>query len=448
MQFSLALIIAIVFFTGCAGPSRDVLLTDQRTSPGRELTAFAPPEKPSEGQALPIPAPLAGALTLEQALSAGLMHSPELAAFSWEVRGAEARELQAGLLPNPEISTEVENFGGSREMSGFKSAEATVQISQVLELGGKRTSRKRFAERDKNLAGRDYEIKRLDVFAGITSKFWEVLAAQERLHIAESLFKLAGQTYAVAAEKVAVGKAPPVEEVQAGIALATTELEFNKTKNDLEAARSRLAASCGIAAPLFERAEGSLEALDRIPGLENLSALLPESPDMDRWKAEVEKRRAEIQLKDAGAVPDVTLSAGPRYFNENHNKAFVVGFSVPVPLFNRNQGDRREARCSLSKAEEDQRAAALKARADLAQAYQECSLSFSMAATLRDKVLPGAHRAFESAQEGYRQGKFNYLMVLDAQRTLFELKRQHIDALAEYHTAKTALERLTGQKIK
>ena len=135
----------------------------------------------------------AGALTLQQALAAGLMHSPELASFSWDVRAAEARELQAGLLPNPELSTEVENFGGNNEMQGFKSAETTVQISQLFETGGKRGYRKRTAELEKNLAGWEYEIKRLDVFEKISTSFWEVLAAQEREAIAESLFKLAEQ---------------------------------------------------------------------------------------------------------------------------------------------------------------------------------------------------------------------------------------------------------------
>ena len=61
--------------------------------------------------------------------------------------------------------------------------------------------------------------------------------------------------------------------------------------------------------------------------------------------------------------------------------------------------------------------------------------------------FPEAVQAFEAAQEGYRQGKFSYLMVLDAQRTLFELKQQYIDTLADYHTSRAALERLVGQSI-
>ena len=169
------------------------------------------------------------------------MYSPELAAFAWDVRAAEARELQAGLLPNPELEAEVENFGGNNELQGFKSAETTVQISQMFELGGKRGYRKRTAELEKNLAGWDYEIKRLDVFETITAAFWTVLAAQERTAIAESLFKLAEQTCSSVAEQVAVGKAPALEAVQANIARNNALLQFNKATSDLQSARGRLA---------------------------------------------------------------------------------------------------------------------------------------------------------------------------------------------------------------
>ena len=434
-------------FSGCAAQTQDVFLTDQRKL-GREFATFVPQEKsPDNKISQTIPPQPAGVLSLQQALAAGLMHNPELAAFSWDVRAAEARELQAGLLPNPELSTEVENFGGNKEMHGFKSAETTVQVSQLFETGGKRGYRKRSAELEKNLAGWEYEIKRLDVFGKISAAFWEVLASQERGAIAESLFKLAEQTYSTAAEKVAVGKAPPVEEVQASIALTTTELQFKKTKSDLQSSRSRLAAAMGIPTPTFEKAEGQFDALEPLPGLDKLQAALAESPEMLRWKAGLEKRKADVKLKDAGALPDITLSAGPRYFNDTDDKAFVVGLSVPIPLFNQNQGERQEARCNAAKAEEEQKAGLIKIRSDLNQTYQSCSSAFELAAALRDRSIVGATQAFEAAQEGYRQGKFNYLMVLDAQRTLFELKQQYVDTLADYHTNRVTLERLVGQPI-
>ena len=430
----------------CFAQTGDVFLTDQRKL-GREFTTYVPSENFADNQTLPVPSQPAGVLTLRQALAEGLMYSPGLAAFAWDVRAAEARELQAGLLPNPELEAEVENFGGNNELQSFKSAETTVQISQMFELGGKRGHRTRTAELEKNLAGWDYEIKRLDVFETITAAFWKVLAAQERVAIAEALFKLAEQTFSSVAEQVAVGKAPALEAVQANIAKTTALLQFNKATSDLQSARGRLASAIGSSAPVFEKAAGDFEPIAPLPELEKLQAALAESPDMLRWKTELEKRKAEIKLKDAGALPDITLSAGPRYFNDNNDKALVAGLSVPIPLFNRNQGERQEARCNFAKAEEEHKAGSLQQRSDLTQTYQNCSAAFALAAALRDTSVPGAVQAFEAAQEGYRQGKFGYLVVLDAQRTLFELKQQYIETLADYHAGRTALERLVGQSI-
>jgi len=394
-----------------------------------------------------IPAQNAGVLTLQQAHADGLMYSPELASFAWDVRAAEARELQAGLLPNPELSTEVENFGGNNDKQSFRSAETTVVISQLFELGGKRGYRKRAAELEKNLAGREYEINRLAVFEEISAAFWNVLAAQERVAIAESLFKLAQQTHSEVAEKVAAGKAPTVEAVQANIALTTSELECRKTKSDLKSSRSRLDYAIGKPTTGFAKAEGSFEDLIVLPELDTLQAALAESPEMLRWKTELEQRKAEVKLTDAGAIPDITISAGPRYYNENDDKALVAGFSIPIPLFNRNQGERQEARCNAAKAEEDQKAARRKIRTDLDQTYQSCASASALAAAFRDKAIPGAQQAFEVTRKGYWQGKFSYLMVLDAQRTLFELKQQYVDTLEDYHVNRVAIERLTGQSI-
>lgn len=118
-------VIGCAVFSVCAAQSQDAFLTDQRKL-GREFTTYVPSEKFADNQTSSGPAASAGALTLQHALADGLMHSPELAAFAWDVRAAEARELQAGLLPNPELEAEVENFAGNNELQSFRSAETTV----------------------------------------------------------------------------------------------------------------------------------------------------------------------------------------------------------------------------------------------------------------------------------------------------------------------------------
>jgi cobalt-zinc-cadmium efflux system outer membrane protein len=83
----------------------------------------------------------------------------------------------------------------------------------------------------------------------------------------------------------------------------------------------------------------------------------------------------------------------------------------------------------------------------LASSYQELSNAFTEATELKSKVLDGAQDVFDASAEGYREGKLDYLNVLDAQRTLFEAKERYIEALSAYHKARADVERLIGQRI-
>jgi cobalt-zinc-cadmium efflux system outer membrane protein len=408
------------------------------------LIGFGDASYGSENPAIENPT---GPLSLPQALSLGLLQNPKLSAFSWEIRSAEARAIQAGLFPNPEIETSVENFGGQNDQSGFKAAETTVQVSQTIELGGKRLKRKQAAFLETKLAAWDFESKRLDVFADISAAFWDVLAAQESLSISRELARLSEETHTAVVERVRSGKVPPIEALQADVSLTTARIEREQAGYILEAARKRLAAAWGSADPKFEAVTGEMASITPVPALSELTTGIATNPDVARWTTEIETQSAKVTLQDAEAIPDVTIGAGPRYSNENNDTAFVMALSVPIPIFNRNQGQRQEARHNLSKAKEEQRAAILKAQTALGQAYQELSAAFLSASSFGEVAVPAAETVYKSSLEGYREGKFGYPFVLEAQRTFFEVRRQHILSLEEYHKARTTIERLTGQPL-
>lgn len=386
-----------------------------------------------------------GPLSLKKALSLGVLQNPELTAFSWEIRSAETRAAQAGLSPNPEIEISVENFGGKNDQAGFKGAETTLQVNQTIELGGKRLKRKEAAKPETELAAWDYESKRLDLYAEISTAFWNVFAAQEHLGIIRELARLSDETYTAVVERVKAGKVPPVESVQAEIFLTTARIELEQARHSLEAARKRLAATWGSTNPAFETVTGRMEITDPLPPLQEFEKGIAKNPDVARWSTEIANKSAGIVLKDAEAIPDLTIGAGSRYSHETEETALVMAISLPIPIFNRNQGEREEARHGLSKAKEEKRAAEFKALTALGQAYQELSAAFLSASSLRKVAVPAAETAFKSTFEGYREGKFSYPLVLEAQRTLFEVRRQHLLALEAYHQARATIERLTGQ---
>lgn len=386
-----------------------------------------------------------GDIVLRDALSLALQYNPELAAFSIEVRVAEARTLQAGLRPNPEVNIAVEHFAGSGTLRSFDGAETTIQIGQLIELGGKRPKRARVASLERDLAGWDYEAKRADVLAETSKSFVDVLAAQERVALTQELLHLAEQTFDTVSARVKAGKVSPVEETKAGVALSNSRIEHARAQRSLEAARKKLVAAWGSGVPAFERAVGPLDRVSPIPAADRLAQEISGNPDIARWATEKEQRRTAAALQDAIRIPDLTLAAGVRDYRVSGDSAFVAGASIPLPLFNRNQGGILESQRRLAKAERESAAAETRVRAALAETYQALSTAVSEIDALKTTVIPGAQSAFEAASEGYRQGKFGYLDVLDAQRTLFEARERYVTSLTTYHKAVADMERAIGK---
>lgn len=439
-----ALVLALA---GCVPPDIQAVWPEPRPL-GKDIPAYRPlPQPPDEARPARQVREPTGVVTLPQAQALALLHNPKLAAFAWEVRAGEARTLQAGLPPNPEFGLEVEDFAGSGEVRGFQGTEITVRLSQVIELASKRLKRARVAALERDLVAWDYEATRVDVLTQVTQAFVEVLSAQERLALNEELVRLAEQVLATAAERVKAGKVSPVEETKASVALSTSRIALQRSQRELEAARKRLGATWDSTTIAFERAEGTLDALAAIPPGERFVERIAQNPDIARWVTEMAQRQAAVELEAARRIPDPTVGGGVRHFRATGDNALFMDFSMPLPIFDRNQGGFLEARYKRAKAEEERRAAAVQVRAALADAYATLSSAFAEATGLKNEVVPGAQHAFEVASEGYRQGKFGFLDVLDAQRTLSEARGQYIEALTAYHKAVAEVERLIGAPL-
>jgi len=361
------------------------------SAPRRPALAGAPAESAAHNPT--------GVLTLRQSLALALQHSPDLAAFSWEVRIREAQVLQAGQFPNPEFDLELENFGGSGESRGFDRAETTVQLGQLIELAGKRLKRRRVAALERDLAGWDYEIRRLEVFTEVVQAFVNVNVGQERLSLADELLLLAEESLASVAKQVKAGGTSPVEETRAEVAASTARVERRRAVAELAVVRSRLVATWGSIHAIFDRVEGDLYTLQTPPPFEVLVARVTQNPDLARWIQEVELREAVVTLEEAQKIPDVTAGGGIRHFSESNDAALVFGVSVPLPLFDRNQGAREASRRAVIKARHERRAAEVRVGAAVDVAYRELRASFEEVVALRDQGrggVPGCARGLSA----------------------------------------------------
>lgn len=430
----------IVTFPGCVQSPFDPTPPESRPLM-RDLPRYSAPIDPSgpSSQALG-EAVTSGDLALRDALAAALLHNPRLHATAWGPRIKEANRLQAGLPPNPEAGIEFENFAGSGELSGTDALETTISLSQLIELGGKRNFRVQAAEDAWQVSALDYETLRLAVLTETAARFVRVLEIQHRVEFAERARDLAEESRRVINRRVQAGDVSPIDEIKARLESESARISADRLKRDLSAARRELSAMWDEDEPAFTVALGTLEELSPVPSLSDLAIRVKSHPEVQRWIAEAERRAATVDLERAQTVPDVNAGLGVRYMNDINDTALVGSVSVPLPLFDKNQGGILAARLRAAQAIDEGRASRRELLTRLNREYSRLVAAYHEVKAIDSAILPAARDAYKATRRAYDEGKIPYLSVLDAQRTLFETEAQRLETLAEYHTALVQVE--------
>lgn len=386
-------------------------------------------------------------ITLKAALSRALLGNPRLKAASLEIRAREARALQESLPPNPELGFSVEEFAGSGPLAGTDAAESTIELSQVVELGGKREKRAAFGSLETGLAEWDYEETRLQVLSQTASAFVDVVAAQERLHLAAEILGLAERRSEAVSQRVAAGKVRPLDESRALVALSASRMAVQTAQGALRTAQIRLSSMWGTDSAWNGKVEGDLYALG--PAMDGLCEreYVPNIPRVARWETELAHRDAAVELERSRAVPDVTLSGGIKRFEETDDYAFVFGVSIPLPLMDRNKGSIQEAAARREKAEQERRASEISVRVALADVLEKLARFRDQCVMLEQTVIPAAQLAVDAARKELEQGKSGLLDMLDAHQALLDVKMDHVEAVARYQKSRAEAEGLMGDSI-
>ncbi|WP_040787401.1 TolC family protein [Massilia niastensis] len=375
------------------------------------------------------------ALTPGAAVERALRLHPEIRAAGHELAAQDGALTQAGALPNPELELLREGKDGPNRSS-------TVQLSIPLELGGKRSARVHAARRGQEVAALELDAIRARIRAETLAAFHELVAARERSRLAGELAALARQATGAAGKRVVAGKASPVEETRARVAEAGFRIDALQADRELERARIRLAALAGGDPQRIEVIDlGALEPPGLVP-LPTLLARLEQAPGLRRARAQLGQREALVEVERARRIPDVNVVLGTK--REDERRQAVVGLSVPLPLFNRNQGGLLESLRRSDKARDEVQAEDVRLRAELSDAHARLAAALRETDLIRTDILPGAESAYRATSRGFELGKFSFLEVLDAQRTLFQSKNQYLLAIAESHRASAEIERIIG----
>lgn len=383
------------------------------------------------------------ALTMESAIERALQSDPGIRAATAGVDAARGGMRQARVRPNPELSAEVENFNGQGDLRGFSGAETTFSLSQEIELGGRRSARIRLADRELHGAELDQVLRGLDLARDVQTAYFEALAAQELVVISQERVATAEALNSSVARRVAAARDPLMAGARAEAGLSEARIALTRAQAEAATARARLASYFG-----GDDGFGLIPADFALPRARDHEHAAPgdTNPDIARLAAERDRLGAALSVERSLSWQNPALSFGYRRFEDRNGEgALVAGVSIPLGVFDRNQGSIARARAEQRRADLELEAGRRTLSREYAALERAIATDAAAVQSTEEDVIPQAERALSLAQEGYNRGAFSYLDVLEAQRSLSDARQSRVEALRSFHTNEAALDRLTAR---
>lgn len=377
---------------------------------------------------------------LSEATALTLQANPDLAVA---MRGREiesAQQLQAASRPNPTLSGQVQDLRSQNRVT-------TIAISQQLETAGKRDKRIVAAGAAFDIAEADIHIAQAEISAKTYAAFYQVLAAQQAQKLAQELLEIATTTKDTTTKRVLAGKISPAEETKAKVAEASLKIDLANANQQLDISKQRLAS-------LWSKSEGQtdyivvgdLENLKELPNESELIAQLADSPRLKKAALAIKEKQAISNIELSKQTPDVTVSLGAQRNEELGGiTQAMIGLYIPIPVFDKNQGNLLSAKAREYQSIDEKTALENQLQTELKDAYSRRQLQVEASNMYKQDILQGAQSAYEAARKGFEFGKFSFLEVLDAQRTLFQAKMQFIQTLTMAHLAEADIQRILGR---
>jgi len=383
-------------------------------------------------------------MTLKEAIVEAIEFSPRLKSSKAKLEAAKGTEVQTGYWPNPELTLEAENVAGSGQYSGTDSAEFTIGLNQKIEVGGKRHSRKNAAKALRKAASLALLVERLNIERDVHIAYANVLADTEALELAIEQEKLAKEVLDTVSKRVGAAREPEIQKNKAEVAYVTNVVSRENIQRRLRVSEKNLSQLLGKDSLAVSLEHSHFFELKAPTAIEYYIEKLQKAPEIIIASYIEQEKKSLFCYEKAQSIPDPSLNAGARYFRESGDQALIFGVSIPLPVLNTNQGNITKAKAEHSQAISDSYQTKLKLEKSLRERWQEWQDAFLEATSLSKRILPAAQHAFDLAWQGYDKGKFPYLDVLDAQRTLSEARDRYYKSLKNYHASLASVERIVG----
>jgi outer membrane protein, heavy metal efflux system len=392
--------------------------------------------------------PVISQLSLDEAIRLALAQNPDLRASVARVDAAAGRAWQAKRWPNPDLELNAEDWPVSHG-HGFSDAKQTLGISQVLPFPGKKSLDRKIGGANVKLSEAEVLLHQTELIRNVKASYFRVLASERSIAVSSQLVSVAEASASTARKRVDAGASPYQEQLRAEVQLEQARTELAEVQRELAMARQLLATLLGrpdtqdarLTGNLVEVPDAALLSVNPTDFIAGHPSAKAAQANLDR--AQLESRRARLE-----PYPDVKVSVAGGRIGETDESIIELGFSVPVPIIDHAKGKKQEARANVTVAEAELVAVRQQLRREFAGARQRCQVAMEQVANYRGRILPKASEAQRLVQIGFEQGKFNFIDLVDTQRTLAEAGLAYEQKLLEMNVAIAELQALIAPQTR
>jgi outer membrane protein, heavy metal efflux system len=386
------------------------------------------------------PAVPTGAVTVEQAVQEALTRNLDLAAERYNLSIAEARQITARLRPNPVLTLDGDHLDllgtGFNTINNGGPNEYSIRTDFVLERGGKRAARMALAAADTSVAGLNFRDAMRRLIYDVESACVDVQLAKEALTLARDNLRSLNGIVEVNTARVKSGDLAPVEldrsqvaALQFAAAVRQAELQLRQAGNRLQLLLGRTAPSSDfdVAGPIHRDARTiELAALQQ--------AALARRPDLLSLRQTQARNQADLRLQIVQGKPDYTVGTEYRRQQAPSATANTLGLfvSMPLPVFNRNQGETARAQRELAQTAARLRALEANVSAEVRAAWQQYNTSRALVESMEAEMLAKAKDVRQITEYSYRRGEASLIELLDAHRAFNDTMQSYNEARASY----------------
>lgn len=370
-------------------------------------------------------------------------NSPELAMDFFEVEARNGNVLQASLYPNPAIAVEVDNVSGSRKRC-IDDAQFAAVVTQPIVTGGKICKRQAVADSVVAEAEWDYEITKARLREQLERAFVDIGILQERYQDAIKSCKLANMALKMSEQLSSNGKQVLLQTKKASIELRQEEMHCKKLALELEQAKLNLALMWNSHCIDFETVEFPLDIACSPPDIDLIGCQIVVGPEVAKASALVVLAQQAYEVELAEKYPDFAVSAGYKNYWDCRDNAFVFAFSVPLPVFDRNQGNICKTLALVQKAEQNYTAICNQNMAALKVEQKKCVNAFMRMTDLKNGLLKEIEETLLLTAESFNQGKITLIELIDTQKIYNVCKADYLESLQDYYSSLISIAKLTG----